>query len=114
MLKIFNNLKPFFEDCYRRYSVREYARSFKISPPTASKILKKFNKEGLLKVTKENNYLFFWANKENKVFLTLSRIYWGYKLNEFIEYANKILVNPAIILDNVIKTLFSLFAQKNR
>src|SRR3989338_4959978 len=114
MLKIFNNLKPFFEDCYRRYSVREYARSFKISPPTASKILKKFNKEGLLKVTKENNYLFFWANKENKVFITLSRIIAGLTSILFAYSINSFNLYPQYILDNVRKTLFSLFAQKNR
>jgi len=98
MLEIFNNLKPFFEDCYRRYSVREYARSFKISPPTASKILKKFNKEGLLKVTKENNYLFFWADKENKLFINLSRLYWMYELEDFTKYINNIFIDPTVIL----------------
>ena len=82
----------------RRYSVREYARSFKISPPTASKILKKFNKEGLLKVTKENNYLFFWADKENKLFINLSRLYWMYELEDFTKYINNIFIDPTVIL----------------
>ena len=98
MLDIFNNLKPFFEDCYKRYSVREYSRLLKISPPTASKILKMLHKENLLKITKENIYLFFWANKENKNFIDLSRIYWNYKLADFIEYINQTLVDPTIIL----------------
>lgn len=98
MLEIFNNLKPFFEDCYRRYSVREYAKIIKVSPPTASKILKSLNKEDLLKVTKENNYLFFWANKENKEFISLSRIYWYNKLKEFVDFLNTNLVNPVVIL----------------
>lgn len=98
MLNIFNNLKPFFEECYRRYSVREYSRLLKISPPTASKILKEFNKEGLLKIVKENNYLYFWANKDNKIFVNMSKIYWVYRLEDFLDYANKTLINPTIIL----------------
>ena len=53
MLKIINNLKPFFEDCYRRINIREYSRLMKISPPTASKLLYKFNKEGLLLIEKD-------------------------------------------------------------
>jgi hypothetical protein len=34
-------MKLFFEDCYRDISVREYSRETTISPPTASKILKR-------------------------------------------------------------------------
>ena len=54
MLTIFNNLKPFFEDNYRRISVREYARIIKISPPSASKLLNNLEKEGLLTKEKKN------------------------------------------------------------
>jgi len=31
MLKIINELSVFFEDCYREFSVREYARIMKIA-----------------------------------------------------------------------------------
>lgn len=48
MLKIFNNLEPFFENNYKRINVREYARLKKISPPTASKLLSELQKEDLL------------------------------------------------------------------
>ena len=48
MLKIFNELKPFFEDVYREISVREYAKLTKVSPPTASTILKKYEKDNNL------------------------------------------------------------------
>ena len=48
MLNIINDLDCFFEDCYRRVNVREYARIKGISPPTASKILTNYQKEGLL------------------------------------------------------------------
>ena len=98
MLKIINNLQPFFEDCYRRINVREYAKIMKISPPTASKTLLSYFREGLLIKEKDRNYLFFSANKANKQFIDLSRIYWNYKLKETIEYINSKLVNPIIIL----------------
>ena len=49
MLEIFNKLKPFFEDNYKRISVREYARMQNISPPNASQLLNNLEKEGLLK-----------------------------------------------------------------
>ncbi len=98
MLEIFNILKPFFEDCYRRYSVREYAKILKLSPPTASKLLKNLNSEKLLKEELNRNYLFFWANRENKTFIDLSRIYWGLRLKEVTNHLTKKLINPTIIL----------------
>jgi len=98
MLKIINNLKPFFEDCYRRISVREYSKILKVSPPTASKILNRYYKEGLLKMEKDRNYLFFYAERENKVFIQLSRMYWSYSLGEMVDYLNKALLSPTIIL----------------
>ena len=98
MLKIINNLKPFFEDCYRRINVREYARLEKVSPPTASKILFEFSQENLLLIEKDRNYIFYYANKNNKIFIELSRIYWRLKLNKMVEFFNKNLANPTIIL----------------
>ncbi len=98
MLNIINNLKPFFEDCYRRINVREYAKIIKISPPTASKILKNYEKEKLLKKEKDKGYLLFFANKESKKFVDLSKIYWEKKLNKMMMEIDKKLVNPTIIL----------------
>jgi predicted nucleotidyltransferase len=98
MLNIINNLKPFYEDCYRRINIREYSRIMKISAPTASKILFKMNKQGLLNLEKERNYLFFYANKENKNFIDFSRIYWRNKFNELLDFLNKQLTSPTIIL----------------
>jgi len=98
MLNIINNLEPFFEDCYRKINVREYARIMKISAPTASKLLLEYETEGLLKKEKDRNYIFFYANKESKTFRDLSRIYWKDKLNEVIEYLNKNLINSTLIL----------------
>jgi len=76
MLNIINALKPFFEDNYRRINVREYARLQKISPPTASKLLEKFHKEGLLTKEKEKQYIYYFSNKDSMDFFDLSRMYW--------------------------------------
>ena len=98
MLEIINNLKPFFEDCYRRINVREYSRLMKVSPPTASKILFGLNKEGLLIIERNRNYIFFYASKDNKIFVDLSHIYWRIKLNDLADFLDKTLTNPTIIL----------------
>lgn len=82
MLEIFNELKPFFEDNYRRINVREYARLRKISPPSASKRLAEWKKEGLLKKEEERVYIFYVANKESELFVNLSRVYWSCVLKE--------------------------------
>ncbi len=98
MLNIINNLKPFFEDCYRRISVREYSRIIKISPPTASKLLSKYEKLGFLIINKDKNYIFYYANKNNRVFVDLSRIYWKIKLEELTNFLNENLTKSPIIL----------------
>ncbi|MBI2564873.1 nucleotidyltransferase domain-containing protein [Candidatus Woesearchaeota archaeon] len=98
MLEIFNNLAPFIEDCYKRISVREYARIIKVSPPTASKILKNLKSEKLLNKELFRNHLFFWANKEDKIFIDLARLYWRQRLDKLKLYLIKNLANPAVIL----------------
>lgn len=85
MLKIINDLKPFFEDCYKEINVRGYARLKNISAPTASTILKMYFKEGLLKKKEDKGYLLFRANRESKILKDLSRIYWYTKLNKYFE-----------------------------
>ena len=100
MLKIFNNLKPFFEDNYRRINVREYSRIINISPPTASKLLEKYRKQELLKKEEDKNYFYYLANKESPLFIDLSRIYHKNLLEKsgMIKYLEKELLNPIIIL----------------
>jgi len=98
MLNIINNLGVFFEDCYRRINVREYSRISNVSPPTASKILFELNKEGLLNVERDRNYIFFYANRESKDFIDLSRMYWRGKLEELMEHLNKELIGSTIVL----------------
>lgn len=98
MLKIFNNLGPFFEDCYRRINVREYARMMDLSPPTASRLLASYASEGLLKRELYRNYMLFYANNENKNFMDLSRIYWSHRLKGLVEYIERRVATPTIIL----------------
>src|SRR4030067_2037353 len=98
MLDIINSLKPFFEDCYRRINVREYSRLMKKSPPTASKLLADYRGLGMLVSDRDRNYIFYYTNKNSKDFMDLSRVYWRHKLSEVIEYLNKELLNPVVIL----------------
>lgn len=100
MIEIFNDLKPFFEDNYRRINVREYARLAKISPPSASKLLDSYRKKGLLNKETERNYQFYFANKECRVFIELARIYWLQKFEKagLIDYFESKYVSPVIIL----------------
>ena len=98
MLKIINELKPFFEDCYRRINVREYAKIMKVSPPTASKIMKLYNNKGLLLKEEYRNYILFHANRENEEFIDLSLIYWRHALKDLLVLMGKKLIDPTIIL----------------
>ncbi len=98
MLKIINDLQPFFEDCYRRISVREYAKIMRISPPTASKTLSYYAAESILLRTTYRNYILFYANKESRVFVDLSRIYWNGRLSGLVEFMGRKLTSPALVL----------------
>ena len=100
MLTIINNLKPFFEDCYRRIHVREYARIMRITPPTASKLLNGMYKKGLLKKEVEKQYLLYYANKDSELFIDLSRIYWKYKLSYsgLLNFIEQQYLSPVVIL----------------
>jgi predicted nucleotidyltransferase len=85
MLEIFNNLKPFFEDNYREYGVREFAKEISITPPTASKLLKHFESNKLLQSRKYRNLLLFSTNRESLLFQDLQRSYYRVLLDEIIE-----------------------------
>ena len=98
MLKILNDLSPFFEDCYRRINVREYARIRKISPPTASKLLEHYRKEGMLKREEDRQFLYYFADKGSSVFSDLSRIYWNEHLGELSKGLSIKFLSPVIIL----------------
>lgn len=116
MLKIFNELKLFFEDVFREISVREYARELNISPPTASKTLKDYEKEGLLISDKKGIYIYFRADKENYLFRQLSRLYWFLviykltkKLHEQVNYRKIILFGSLSKSENTKSSDVDLF-----
>ena len=100
MLNIFNGLKPFFKDNYRRISVREYARLKRISPPTASKLLEDYKRKGVLKKEREKQYIYYSADRESRLFIELSRVYWRLKLERagLIELLENEFLNPVAIL----------------
>ncbi|MFW6013937.1 MAG: nucleotidyltransferase domain-containing protein [Candidatus Nanoarchaeia archaeon] len=98
MLNIINELKPFFEDNYRRIHVREYAKMQKISPPTASKTLERLCGEKLLKKEIYKQYYLYFANKDSSIFRDLQRIYWKIKLQPLISEINKHIFDPVIVL----------------
>ncbi|MEK6895854.1 MAG: nucleotidyltransferase domain-containing protein [Nanoarchaeota archaeon] len=80
MLDNINKLSVFFEDCYKEFGVRQYAKINKISPPAASNFLKVCAKEGLLNMRKDRGYLLFKTNRESIEMRDLSRIYWNREL----------------------------------
>ncbi len=98
MLEIFNRLKLFFEDNYVRINVREYARLQKISPPHASTVLKRLEKESLLLKKEERGYHFFYANREEPLFVKLQQAYYQQKLKELIYYLEEEFAAPLVIL----------------
>ncbi len=100
MLKIINDLEPFFKDNYKRINIREYARIRGVSPPSASKLLSSFEKEKLLIREEEKNYIYYFADKESKLFIELSKIYWylQFKRIGLFEHLEQTLTNPLVIL----------------
>jgi predicted nucleotidyltransferase len=100
MLEIFNTLKPFFEDNYRRINVREYSRIQKISPPTASKILAELNKRGILKREQDKQFIYYYADKDSDLFIDMQKIYYKKLIKEagLIDFFEKELLNPVIFL----------------
>jgi len=86
MLEIFNNLGPFFEDCYIEFGVREYSRIIGVSPPTASVLLKGFEKQGFLKSRLDRGNLLFSINSESLVLRNISCIYWQNKLANVLDF----------------------------
>ncbi len=104
MLTIFNDIRPFCEDVFREISVREYARMRKISPPTASTLLKAFAKEGMLVQRGERNLLLFRANRESGLFRDLALGYWKETLRTVLEpLREKFLFRKMILFGSIIK-----------
>lgn len=103
MLEEINKLKLFFEDCYREISVREYSREMKISPPTASKILKEFYKQECLNMREERGFLLFRANRDSLILKGLSRVYWNLRLKELIAYLESFFPKAIVLFGSLSK-----------
>ena len=100
MFQELNSLKPFFESPLKDLVVREYARATKISPATASRILKEFGKKGILKEKKERTFILYKANLENDLYKDLKIFYNLRKIKDsgLLESLNQFYLKPTIIL----------------
>lgn len=100
MFKEVNTLKPFLEEPNREFNVRELARLLKIAPATASKKLKEFAKNGLLKQREERMLLLYKADLDSESYTDLKVYYNIRKIKEsgLIEALNKFYLKPSIVL----------------
>lgn len=121
MLKIFYKLAPFFEDCYREISIREYSRIVKVSPPTASKELNSFFKEGVLLKEEKRRFIFYNANRNSHLFKDLAVAYWRNELyNLFKDYQEDFLYKNIILFgsiarqENTVDSDVDLFVDMNK
>ncbi len=105
MLNMFNLLKPFFEDNYLEISVREYAKLIKSSPPKASKELKNFENEGILKREEKGIYHYYTINSNSYLFKEFSKLYWYKILYNVTEKLHEdILFNNIILFGSLAKS----------
>lgn len=100
MFKEINILRLFFEEPNREFNVREAARMLKITPATASKKLKEFAKQSILKHRKERMLDLYKANLESDSYCDIKVYYTTRKIREsgLIEGLNEFYLKPAIIL----------------
>lgn len=98
MLKIFNDLSIFFEDNYREFNIREYAKLMNISPPTASTLLKSLKNENVLLSRNFKNLILFRANRNSDIFIDLQKTYYKLKYNDLIEHLSQEFNHETIIL----------------
>ena len=61
----------FLENPEREYHIRQLSRIFKKSPTTISKVLKDYQKQGILTSEKKFNHLLFKADTNSKKFRTI-------------------------------------------
>jgi predicted nucleotidyltransferase len=100
MFKKLNILKLFFEEPTREFNVREVARLLKISPATASKKLKCWVKENLLKERKERMLNLYKADLEGEPYQDIKIFYNIRKVKDsgLIDALNKFYLKPTIVL----------------
>ncbi|MFW6286232.1 MAG: nucleotidyltransferase domain-containing protein [Nanoarchaeota archaeon] len=100
MFKELNILKPFFENPTKQFNVREIVGILKISPTTASKNLKYFNTNKILKYQKDKIYDFYQADIDSIKYRDLKIYYSILKIREsgLVNEINKFYIKPTIIL----------------
>lgn len=100
MFKELNILKIFFESPSKEFNVREIARIVKIAPATASKQLKNFYLQEILKEKKERNLNLYKANFDSDYYIDLKRFYNIRKIKDsgLIKELNEFYLKPTIIL----------------
>ena len=94
-----NTLKIFLESPLKDWGVREYARATKISPATASRLLKELAKKGIIKEKKERTFILYKANVENDLYRDIKIFYNIRKIKDsgFLENLNQFYLKPTII-----------------
>ncbi|MEA3430836.1 MAG: nucleotidyltransferase domain-containing protein [Nanoarchaeota archaeon] len=100
MFKEINTLKPFLEEPNKEFNVRELARLLNIAPATASKKLKYFTKNKILKQREERMLLLYKADLDSEFYKDL-KIYYNIrkiKKSGLIEILNKFYLKPSITL----------------
>jgi len=100
MFKQLNDLKIFFEEPNREFNVREYARLMKISPATASKILKNLSNRKILLGREERIFKLYKSNLDSGLYIDLKIFYNIRKLREssLIDELNDFYLKPVIVL----------------
>jgi predicted nucleotidyltransferase len=100
MFKEINTLKLFFENPTKQFNVREVGRILNITPATASKNLKYFNKNNILKYTKDKIFDLYQADIDNVEYRDLKTYYSIAKIRNsgLINEINKFYIKPTIIL----------------
>ena len=99
MFQELNSLKPFLESPLKDLGVREYARATKMSPATASRLLKEFAKKELLKEKKERKFILYKANRDSEIYKDVKIFYNLRKIKDsgLLEALNQFYLKPTII-----------------
>ncbi|MBI4176109.1 MAG: nucleotidyltransferase domain-containing protein [Candidatus Aenigmarchaeota archaeon] len=100
MFRELDTLKVFLEDPEGEFSVREVARKVGISPATASKQLKGFAREGILKWRGERMLNLYRANMEGDSYTDIKIYYNIRKIREtgLLDALNRFYLKPAVVL----------------
>jgi len=100
MFKEINILKVFFENPTKEFGVRELARIVNLAPATASKELKRFSKNKLLKKRKERRTNLYSANIEEDAYRDIKVYYNVRKIRDsgLIDKLNEFYLKPSVVM----------------